>query len=690
MGHTDLQGLGGFTLDSATREEMLCATQITDDAAIHLSNSDAAAFAREKLMLSDLHATAVRAEELLGTRCYDTASWKGYVSAAIAYMLCDRFEGAAKVRAALGLGRTSSGSLAGPSSSSSSVAPSSSSDSSVSSVSVVSSPRGVRFFVSSAGRLQLSHAGGISSSAALTGAVSLALCQLFPETRPIARRLDLLAQVDYGEYLLGKMAGAADKMAQLYAQKHSITVISSLPESLRRTVHFPEQLLTLLVCTSPIPRLTMQCLSRPFLAARGYSSQHANLVLAYADEVMAAFGSVAYVQAVEILRVKLEDAAAVEKVGLTQEEAELLRRALVAHPPLAYTPSVASAAASSSAAAAAPAPTPCTYKLGLLRELCHGGSLEQLAPELAGWSRRHRRYRLLYRALKLLPELYVHAAPNAQRGVLLHLRKAALYGLSEVERGSEYLMCMDEIARIQAEAADAAKSDASSGAPVDSAAAAAKSVAAQLSCRVQRILRLSALCHDGDRAVTDYRRLRPADAVPSVESLLASAVVSPAAQSLPRPLCSTRYFERTPWDKDPRNDCSNVSVDRWIASIEGNSSNGGGGGGGGAGGASSSSSICVPQELSDLPGGFERGLVDVDEFADEIAQRFSRPAEDDAEGAPRLLDASVRISAAGLSGRVCVHARPECAAALEQFLVSHGWEVRRPVPSAPTQTITME
>lgn len=669
MGHTDLQGLGGFTMDSATREEMLCAAQVTQDGAIHLSNSDAAAFAREKLLLSDLSATAARAEELLGTRCYDTASWKGYVSAAIAYMLCDRFEGAPSVRAALGL--ASSGSSAAASASSSS------------SDSAAPPLRGVRFFVSSAGRLQLSHAGGISSSAALTGAVSLALCQLFPQTRPIARRLDLLAQVDYGEYFLGKMAGAADKMAQLYAQKHSITVISSLPESLRRTVHFPEQLLTLLVCTSPVPRLTMQCLSRPFLAARGYTVQHQNQVLAYADEVMAAFGSVAYVQAVEMLRVKLDDAAAVEKAGLTAEEATLLRKALITHPPLSYTPSAAAASSSSSAAAsaAAPAATPCSYKLGLLRELCHGGSLEQLAPDLAGWSRRHRRYRLLYRALKLLPELYVHAAPNAQRGVLLHLRKAALYGLSEVERGSEYLLCMDEIARIQTEAA-AAKS---SGASSDSTAS--SSVAAQLSSRVQRILRLSALCHDGDRAVTDYRRLRPADAVPSVDSLLASAVISSAAQPLPRPLCSMRYFERTPWDSDPRNGCSDASVDRWIASIEGAKSSS-------DSGSSSSSVSAAPQELSDLPGGFERGLVDVDEFADEIAQRFSHPAADAVDGASPtgspLLDASVRISAAGLSGRLCVHARPECAAALEQFLVSRGWEVRRPVPSAPTQTITME
>jgi hypothetical protein len=699
-------------------------------------------------------ASRAESEQLFGARVFSTASWKGYVQAALAYMLTDRFEGAQDVRAALHVDIMSSA----PGASSAAATPSASSASSSSQPSQSDRPRrhpgalGLRFFVSSPGRLQLSHAGGISSSAALTGAISLALVSLFSDkTGWMARKrkLDVLASVDYGEYFLGKMAGAADKMAQLYAQKGCVTVISSLPESLRRTVQFPEALLSLLVVSAPVPRLTLP-LSRSFLSVeRGYVPEHVARAQAWAEETMASFGSCAYVQAVEWLRRALQDQEQLRRVGLSAKQGALLAQALVTHPALEYVSSPSEREASSATAAAAaaavsssssssssstsspPPPTPCSYKLGLLRELCHGGSLESLAsaagelgfaPAIAkvgacgaadaAWASRHARYQLLYRALKLLPERMLYAGPKATRLCVLHLRKAALYGMAEVERGQEYLRCMDDIARLQrlqqqqqqqqqqlqtgstgaatitATVSSSATASAAPALPFATASAADLSV--QLSARVQRVLQLCALCHDGDRATVDYRSPLPEVEVPTVESYLAGAVANPcpgAAASnaqLAPPACSARFFAPTPWASSPRNDCSDAAIDRWIASLEHDHDEA-------AVDGKHSSSIPAPQELSDLPGGFERGLTDVDDMADEVARRFATVSTaGDGGGYNVSLGAALRISAAGLGGRVCVHVLASQADALATFLRERGWDVRQPVPSAPTQTIALK
>src|SRR4051812_43625492 len=125
------------------------------------------------------------------------------------------------------------------------------------------------------------------------------------------------------------MAGAADKMAQLYAIRDCVTVISSLPESLRRIVHFPTQDCALMVCTAPIPRLTMHQLSEPFLVARGYTEDHRAKVKSYADEIMASFGSIAYVVAVEVLLRGLADEQERQRAGLSEEEGKILMKAIM-------------------------------------------------------------------------------------------------------------------------------------------------------------------------------------------------------------------------------------------------------------------------------------------------------------------------------------------------------------------------
>lgn len=630
MGHTDLAGLGGFTLDCATREELLCAAQRTDDGCVWLFNSDPEQFPATSFLLADLLPNADD-EANFGQRLYQANS-QGYVQAALTYMMCKRFSQWEATRAAL--------------------LPSSSAPSSGSSASASSgvSP-GVRFYITSPGSLRLSHAGGISSSAALTGAISMLLCQLFPPMRHFG--LSTLAEVDYGEYYLAKMAGAADKMAQMYAIRDSVTVISSLPESLRRIVHFPTQECALLICTSPIPRLTMHALSLPFLQSRGYTPEHCRLVQEYAEEIMGRFGSVAYVVAVELLLEALKDRPRYERVGLSTEQANLLHTALLTHPPLAFTPDpepgATSGTTSSSSgssrsglipSSAAPPPTPCDYKGGLLRELCDGGSLESLGGhQLAGWPNRHRRYELIFRALKLLPERYLHPVPTQKKYLLLDLRKAALYGLAELERGAEYLRCLDDIRTGKQSAGD---------------------TPARIDPQLNRILELTALCHDGDRAVVDYRHLLLPSEVPTVDAFLAGCQRHPSApDGFSMPVCSARFFARTPWSSDPRNDVSDRAIDGWVSSGR--------------------------QELADLPGGFERGLIDMDEMADLVHERYAGRACSSAP--PSRLSASIRISAAGLSGRVCVHARPEITADLEQFLQSQGWEVRRPTPAAPTQVM---
>lgn len=50
---------------------------------------------------------------------------------------------------------------------------------------------------------------------------------------------------------------------------------------------------------------------------------------------------------------------------------------------------------------------------------------------------------------------------------------------------------------------------------------------------------------------------------------------------------------------------------------------------------------------------------------------------------------ALRISAAELGGRVCVHALADTAEEVADFLRAQGWDVRCPTPSAPTQTITL-
>ena len=460
---TDFGGLGGFTIDCATREELLCVAQLTDDGAVHLHNGDAATFPARSIPLSSLRTVASDASAY-GQCNWPTTDWSSYVCAALTYMLCPRFPAHSDIAAAL------------------------------------SSSHGIRYFVSSPGALCLPHTGGVSSSAALTGAVSMALSHLLFPSAPLSR--SALAAVDYGEYFLGKFAGCADKMAQLFAQSSTVTVIGSKPERFLSSLRFPAAL-SLLIAENDMPRLTLPA-GREWLRAQGLDEGRAEEALTWAKSVMVRFGSTVYSRAAEILVQTVEERGA--DVGLTGEEAHAVRMAMLGHRKTGEKPEEGRGGP-------------------LLRELCSGGLLEHWLPHLAGWEQRRARYALVFKALQLLPVKLAHVHQGGEFD--LHPRKAALYGLSEVERGTAYLR---ELERINERSRAACAAD------------------AELEAAIERVLHFVELSHDGDRAVIDFRR--------------------PAIPSHPRPDHVSRHdvpFLPAPWAEHPTTSLSSATLQSYAS-----------------------------------------------------------------------------------------------------------------------------
>ena len=326
---------------------------------------------------------------------------------------------------------------------------------------------GLLAFVTSPGAYSLPHTGGVSSSAALTGAVSMALSHLLSPAEPWTR--ETLASVDYGEYYLGKFAGCADKMAQLFAQRSTVTVIQSKPERFLSSLHFPHAL-ALLIAESDMPRLTVPA-GRTWLQAQGLPAPHVDTVVTWARAVMVRFGSLVYCRAGQLIVDTVEARAG--EIGVTEEEARAVRQALLGH-----------RMSGEKALEGRDGP--------LLRELCAGGLIEEWLPALAGWEQRLHRYALIFKLLLLLP---VHL-PHTHQGEVYDLcpRKAALYGISEVERGTAYLR---ELARLDALGTGGAEDG-------------------EVQASIARVMRYVELSHNGDKAVVDFRLpANPAAAHPS-------------------------------------------------------------------------------------------------------------------------------------------------------------------------------
>jgi len=332
----------------------------------------------------------------------------------------------------------------------------------------------------------------------------------------------------------------------------------------------------------------------------------------WGHSVMWGFSSLAYRTACTVLLQKLQTPAVISEFGISETEASAIIAAL-------YSP-----------------PTDIkeigSIKDPFLRELCSGGAIETLLPELKGWENRHRRYRLIYRLMRLLPEdyplAYKSSDPTAKSKTgILKLRKSTLYGLSEVERGAAYLRELDAISELP--------SSKSSTLPESGPWSRLQTTMRHLSpsssemkedkvlYHVSRLLELVRYAQHGDRAFYDYRQFK-----------------SQAAEG-------DGWFEKTTWATDGRNDVSEVAIRRWISEN---------------------------QELVEIPGGFERSLPEIDELADEVDKVFDKQA-------------AVRVSAAGLGGRVCIHALTRVLPSLMDFLEKKGWKVRQLQPGSPTQLL---
>lgn len=543
MGHSDFPGLGGFTVDAATRNEVLAVGQAITEPKLVLVNADAA-YPRMEVSVAEIMGVA-NDEQAYGERNWDPTEWGSYIKGCLCYLLSPRFTAHKAVREALG-------------------------------------GKGIRLLVSSQGALALPASGGVSSSASLTGAFSVVLADVLG----LELSLDQLAQSDYGEYYLGKMAGAADKMAQLNARRGQVVVINSLPEKCLHRLDFPPQVVVLLA-DSPTPRLTTTA-GRRWLASNappGYREEDVSAISAWATHTMKTFSSTAFVAASAMLVDCLDEVIS----GSNHDDYEVsVHEAVMVKEALFFGVDQR------------------CYKGPLLRELCLGGALdaEELAGglnhDMMGWSQRHARYNLIFRLLRILPD------GASQPSHLRHLRKAALYGMSEVERGWVYLQTL----RMISDAGD------------DSVGA------------CERLLDLVRLSHDGDRACTDYRQL-------AVEGNTSSAGSAEGQ--------SKRVFAPSQWASHVRNRHCDKTVQGWIAS---------------------------EAELVDCVGSFERSLPEVDEMADLLDKKFDRQA-------------ALRISAAGLGGKVCIHVRAGSVQAVVDFLVEeHGWTVRRLHPGSATQILS--
>ena len=150
---------------------------------------------------------------------------------------------------------------------------------------------------------------------------------------------------------------------------------------------------------------------------------------------------------------------------------------------------------------------------------------------------------------------------------------------------------------------------------------------------MRRVLRCVELCHDGDRAVVDFR------------------VPASASQSASRPPHLSRHdlpFAPTAWASQPSVALSDADVLSFLQS-----------------GA----------DLLSAVGSYERSAANVDDVCDELRR--------DWEGR-----AAARISAAGLGGRLGIHCRTELLEEVRGWLEQRGWRCRQPRPGAPTQHIT--
>jgi len=268
MGHTDMIGLGGFTVDAATTEELIAIAQRTSDGMISLSNAQPDLYPTHSFPISECEIVGGDLPKYYSSKVWDPASWSSYVKGALAIMTSTKFGPHLEMKKALH--------------------PSDDVNA------------GMRILVSSIGGFKLPASGGVSSSAALTGAFSMCLGAVLG----IGLERSDLSQVDFGEYFLGKSAGAADKMAQLSAKRGEIVVVGSFPERLISRMSFPTRAVTVLLAECPTPRLTTAD-GIKWLQSRYGEGEHFKQAKAWATSIMSRFCSVTYDVAARMMAARL-------------------------------------------------------------------------------------------------------------------------------------------------------------------------------------------------------------------------------------------------------------------------------------------------------------------------------------------------------------------------------------------------
>ncbi|GAM28533.1 hypothetical protein SAMD00019534_117090 [Acytostelium subglobosum LB1] len=427
MGHSDLKGLGGFTINATTQSEILCVAQLISDVStsgsVILYNVNAQTFPNASFTIDHI------IQQLSGNvqgqgqgqgqpipTLWSTKQWDSYIKSTLAYILStnnvDKYPSYV-VQDLQGL---------------------------------KDQRKSIVAIFSANGELGLPHSGGVSSSSALTGAFALSLDKMFNWKLS----LEQLAEMDFGEYYLGKAAGASDKTAQLFAKKGQISVVGSFPERFIKTLHFPKEIVVMMA-ESPIPRLSTQS-ARSWIIDRiadGYikgSTTTADQVTQWAHSIMKSFCATSFVEAIAMLnqRIFFAKEETMRVTGLDQRQINAITKCL--------------------------SPNLDNNTPPLLRELAAGGLIETELPELK--DNIYNRYILTYRLLKALPE------QSDVGGVTLWLRKSVLYALSEIERGIEYKRIIGRWVTYEEKANEET---------------------------TRELMRIVKAAHDGDKQTVDYR-----------------------------------------------------------------------------------------------------------------------------------------------------------------------------------------
>jgi len=605
MGHTDFPGLGGFTVNSNSLAELLCITQIIKDTQqpgrIILSNENTTFFPKtsfdiqEEILYKLLHYSSANKDIL-----WSSKNWESYIKCSLAYLLYKKDEFPSSVSRDIS--------------------------------SLKAKGLSIHCHISNQGLLGLSSKGGLSSSSALTGAFSISLNSLFKWNLT----LNQIASIDYGEYFLGKSAGASDLTTQLISKKSKISVIGSIPEVLLKTIKFPSDIVVL-TAESDTPRLSTER-GKEWITTKikeGYIKNNTTEeIIQWAFNIMKSFGSAVVIQAIELIKNQFTTNLdySMNQTGLSKIEIDKI---LI-----------------------------CLNKNGLLRDLSMNGEIENQFPEFK--NNRFQRYLLIYKLLLILPEKEIDNSGM----ITFWYRKSILYALSELERGFVYLNLISSINQSNGNEHQVRKDK-----------------------LILSLIKIVKTAHDGDKQIQDYRdgfKSTPWSSDPLNDQ--SNDTIKKTIISLNSWLQKSTNTSTN--NNNNNNNPTNINNGGNSSGSRNNNSSSS------FSSLSSDQSLyecfidyfditnnkisenniqdnCKPYEyeLALKPGGFQRSLPEFDQLSDILYKEFNHMA-------------AMRISAAGLGGSVAVHAHHSVVNSVIAWMSSKNFKICRiECPGAPSQTL---